>query len=244
MHAVTIMASCMCGIVCTWAQCIYHTLYARFICSCWCVIQHISLSCHNRLWNIVRPQSMCHTMIPLSSVWYWIQCFVLSAQSILKHVSSTVRTYNMTPHTSYIVNISEHSNIIQYILTYDKTDRLLCDEYCYAYHPTRQWLIYHESFCSRVYNQLSLTSVNQSAIIRIHIFKLLGDKMSRLNLLQNVRCASSAPSYYLNHCWLVVHWAFMNKFQVNQVTKVFSHENAFGNIVCKMPYFFFSGSIC
>ena len=41
--------------------------------------------------------------------------------------------------------------------------------------------------------------------------------------------AYSAPSHYLNQCWLIVSWTPMNKFlpNFNQNTKLFIHENAF-----------------
>ena len=55
---------------------------------------------------------------------------------------------------------------------------------------------------------------------------------------RRISCLTKAQMMACRHCWLSVHWVFMNKFQVNQVTKVFSHEKAFRNIVCKMPYFF------
>ena len=46
----------------------------------------------------------------------------------------------------------------------------------------------------------------------------------------------SAPSHYLNHCWIIVDWALKNKIQwnSNQNTKLFIHENAFENVVCEM----------
>ena len=48
--------------------------------------------------------------------------------------------------------------------------------------------------------------------------------------------ACSATSHYLNQYWLFVYWTLGNKFQwiLNRNTKVFIHENAFKNVVCKM----------
>ena len=48
--------------------------------------------------------------------------------------------------------------------------------------------------------------------------------------------ACSAPSHYLNQCWLIVNWTLRHNFQwnVNQNTKLIIHENAFENIVCEM----------
>ena len=48
--------------------------------------------------------------------------------------------------------------------------------------------------------------------------------------------ACSAPSHYLNQCWLIVNWTLRNKLQwnLNQITKLFIHENAFENVVWKM----------
>ena len=44
------------------------------------------------------------------------------------------------------------------------------------------------------------------------------------------------PSHYLNQCWVIVNWTLRNKFQwnINQNTKLFIHEKASENIVCKM----------
>ena len=46
----------------------------------------------------------------------------------------------------------------------------------------------------------------------------------------------SAPSHYLNQCWVIVNWTLWNKVQwnFNQNTKLFIHENAFENIVRKL----------
>ena len=48
--------------------------------------------------------------------------------------------------------------------------------------------------------------------------------------------ASSAPSHYLNQCWLIVNWTLRNTPQKNsnQNTKVFIHENAFECVGCEM----------
>ena len=48
--------------------------------------------------------------------------------------------------------------------------------------------------------------------------------------------AYSAPSHYLNQCWVIVNCTLRNKFQwnFNQNTKLFIHENACENIVCEM----------
>ena len=41
--------------------------------------------------------------------------------------------------------------------------------------------------------------------------------------------AYSAPSHYINQCWIIINWIHMNKLQwnFNQSTKLFIHENAF-----------------
>ena len=46
----------------------------------------------------------------------------------------------------------------------------------------------------------------------------------------------SAPSHYLNQCWVMVNWTLSNKLQwkFNQNTKLFIHKNASENIVCEM----------
>ena len=48
--------------------------------------------------------------------------------------------------------------------------------------------------------------------------------------------AYSAPSHYLNQCWVIVNWALGKKLRwnFNQNTKLFIHENASENFVCKM----------
>ena len=46
----------------------------------------------------------------------------------------------------------------------------------------------------------------------------------------------SAPSRYLNQCWVIFNWTLRNKlhWNYNQNTKIFIHENAAENIVCEM----------
>ena len=53
----------------------------------------------------------------------------------------------------------------------------------------------------------------------------------------------SAPSHYLNRCWDIVNWTLRHKLQwkCNQNTIVFTHENAFENIVCEMAAIFCRG---
>ena len=48
--------------------------------------------------------------------------------------------------------------------------------------------------------------------------------------------AYSAPSYYLNQCWLIVNWLLTNKLQwnLNQNINLFVDENAYENIFCEM----------
>ena len=47
--------------------------------------------------------------------------------------------------------------------------------------------------------------------------------------------AYSAPSHYLNQCWVIVNWTPGDKFQwnFNQNTKLFIHEIASENVVCE-----------
>ena len=46
----------------------------------------------------------------------------------------------------------------------------------------------------------------------------------------------SAPSHYLNHCWLIVNLTIKNKFQrdLNPTSNIFIQENVSENIVCEM----------
>ena len=54
--------------------------------------------------------------------------------------------------------------------------------------------------------------------------------------LVQIIVAYSAPSHYLNQCWVFVNWTLRNKLQwnFNQDTKLFIHENASEYIVCEM----------
>ena len=47
----------------------------------------------------------------------------------------------------------------------------------------------------------------------------------------------------LNQCWVIVSWAFRNRFQwnFNQKTKLIIHDNAFENIVCEMTAILYRG---
>ena len=47
--------------------------------------------------------------------------------------------------------------------------------------------------------------------------------------------AWSAPSHYLNQCWIIVNWTLSNIFQwnLNQNTTIFIEENAFENVIWK-----------
>ena len=53
--------------------------------------------------------------------------------------------------------------------------------------------------------------------------------------------AYSAPSHYLNQCWVIVNWTLRNKLQwiFNQNTKPFIHENASEYIVCEIAAILF-----
>ena len=46
----------------------------------------------------------------------------------------------------------------------------------------------------------------------------------------------SAPSHYLDQCWVIINWTLGNKLQWNfhQNTTLFINENALKNIACKM----------
>ena len=59
----------------------------------------------------------------------------------------------------------------------------------------------------------------------------LGHHWSRLWLV-----ACSAPTYYLNQCWLIVNCLLRNKIRwnSNQHTKLFIHKNSFKSVVCEM----------
>ena len=48
--------------------------------------------------------------------------------------------------------------------------------------------------------------------------------------------ALSAPSHYLNQCWIIVNWTLANKLQwnFNRNSFIFIQENAFQNVVWKM----------
>ena len=48
--------------------------------------------------------------------------------------------------------------------------------------------------------------------------------------------ADSAPSYYINQCWVIVNWTLRTNFSEMfvKILFFFIHENASGNIVCEM----------
>ena len=48
-------------------------------------------------------------------------------------------------------------------------------------------------------------------------------------LIQIMAVACSAPSHYLNQCWLIIIWTLRNnrQWKSNRNTKLFIHENAF-----------------
>ena len=53
-------------------------------------------------------------------------------------------------------------------------------------------------------------------------------------LVQVMGC--SAPSHYMNQCWLIVNWTLTNKLRwiLDRYTKHFIHENAIKNVVYEM----------
>ena len=59
----------------------------------------------------------------------------------------------------------------------------------------------------------------------------------KINICQRItnHDVDSAPSHYLNQCWLIANWTHRNKLQwhLNQITKLLFHENASENIVCE-----------
>ena len=57
--------------------------------------------------------------------------------------------------------------------------------------------------------------------------------------------AYSAPSHYLNQCWIIVNWIHGNKFQwdSNQNIKLFVNNDASENIVCEMAAILCSGDV-
>ena len=52
--------------------------------------------------------------------------------------------------------------------------------------------------------------------------------------------AYSAPSHYLNQCWVIVNWTNSNKVQCtfNQNSNFFIQENAFENVACEIAAIF------
>ena len=55
----------------------------------------------------------------------------------------------------------------------------------------------------------------------------------------------TAPSHYLNQCWLIVNWTLRNKLQwnFNWNSKVFIDENKFENAICNFPAKSFQGEM-
>ena len=62
--------------------------------------------------------------------------------------------------------------------------------------------------------------------------QLIGSALVQIKQL----IAYSAPSHYLNQCWIIVNWTLRNKLQwhFNQNTKLYIHKNASENTVCEM----------
>ena len=48
----------------------------------------------------------------------------------------------------------------------------------------------------------------------------------------------TAPSHYLNQCWIIANWTLRNKFQwnFNRNSNIFIHENAIESVVCEMAF--------
>ena len=55
----------------------------------------------------------------------------------------------------------------------------------------------------------------------------------------------TAPSHYLNQCWVIVNWTLKNilQWKFNQSTKLFIHQNASVNTVCEMTAILPSGEM-
>ena len=58
-------------------------------------------------------------------------------------------------------------------------------------------------------------------------------------------CPWLAPSHYLNQCWNIVNCTLMNKLQwnFNRNSNIFTEENAFENVFCKMTSIFLDVSV-
>ena len=77
------------------------------------------------------------------------------------------------------------------------------------------------------------TGVNSSPPNDAYMRQWLG---SALHGLDNGLSLYSAPSHYLNQCWVIVNWTLRNKLQwnFNQNTNLSIHENASEYIVWEM----------
>ena len=66
-----------------------------------------------------------------------------------------------------------------------------------------------------------------------YIIHWIGSALVQIMACRLFQC--QAIIYHLNECWVIVNWALGNKFQwkFNQYTKLFIHDNASENIVCK-----------
>ena len=87
------------------------------------------------------------------------------------------------------------------------------------------------------------------ALVQVKSRHQIGELITHLTLLPHISVSElgqrwfrwwlvvySAPSPYLNQCWVIVNWTRRNKLQwnFNQNTNVFIQENASENIVCGM----------
>ena len=59
-------------------------------------------------------------------------------------------------------------------------------------------------------------------------------RQPRTSLVQIMTGPCSAPSHYLNQCWIIVHWNLGNKLRwnFNRNLNISIQENAFENVVC------------
>ena len=119
------------------------------------------------------------------------------------------------PVKSFTLSKWHHLNIINLI------------DYCYAITFSASW---HNALKSTWSDLQPLYQLNSSPPSAAYMRQWIGS-----TLVQIMACAYSAPSYYLNQGWIIGNWTPRNKFQwnFNQNRKLFIHENASENIVCK-----------
>ena len=149
---------------------------------------------------------------------------------------------------SYIIFISQITNNLWGIP--GTTASWLCDTWCHEW-PLAFCMVVHffrnyefmaaglKTYLGKVnfiplytyisFKQLSIYNYQYAHLPLIYICQ-----WTESSLVQVMACRLSAPSYYLNQCWLIVNWTPGNIFlwYLNQNSIIFIKKNAVENVAC------------